>query len=44
MHVINNVFKWSLYASAVTAFILVGGIVFMFLMIEVLAYLMGVVS
>lgn len=39
MHTINNVFKWSLYFSSITASIVLGGLFALWLMIEVLTLL-----
>ncbi len=42
MHAINNVLKWTLYSTAIVGLSVLGGAFAFWLMIEVLAFLIGV--
>ena len=41
MHTVNNVFKWSFFISGMTVLMLAGGVFSIWLLIEMLALLVG---
>jgi len=42
MHAVNSVFRWSLYASIIAAFMAAGIVIGLWAAIEVLSFLIGI--
>jgi len=44
MQAVNSIFKWSFYISSATGFMIIGGIVTSWLMVEILVILVGMTA